>query len=101
MNIQRPNCVQAIIKQFLGIIRIVILFLSPIRYLDMLKYRALSHLDKQSPKKGNIPTNSVSRGPWLYLVEEKKTNKQFVMRKMEVEDETVADLAEKQFKVAD
>ena len=60
----------------------------------MLKYRALSHLDKQSPKKG---TNSVSRGPWLYLVEEKKTNKQFVMRKMEVEDETVADLAEKQF----
>ena len=63
----------------------------------MLKYRALTHLDKHSPKKGNTPTNPVSRGPWLYLMEEKKTNKQFVMRKMEIEDETVADLAEKQF----
>ena len=63
----------------------------------MLKYRALSHLDKKSPKTGNIPTDAVSSGPWLYLVEEKKTSKRFVMRKMEVEDETVADLAEKEF----
>ncbi|KAI6647956.1 Serine/threonine kinase-like domain-containing protein STKLD1 [Oopsacas minuta] len=62
----------------------------------MLKYRALSYLDKKSPT-GPVSTPSVSRASCVYLVEEKKTKKQFVMRKIEVEDQIIADSADNQF----
>ena len=49
----------------------------------MLKYRAVSHLDS------NVSS--------AYTVEERKTNKQFVMRRLEVGDQSIADTADKQF----
>ena len=49
----------------------------------MLKYRALSHLE--------------TTGCTAYKVEERRTNKQFIMRRIEVEDQSAADTAVGQF----
>ena len=62
---------------------------------SMLKYRAISHLDSQRGEEGKIAPGG--GGPWVYLVEERKSNRRFVMRKMEVEDSGVADKARTQF----
>ena len=47
----------------------------------MLKYRALSHLDSSS----------------AYKVQERGSSKQFILRRIEVEDQSIADTAHKQF----